>query len=236
MCDQFGYRASGRGTLLRTMPGKATGEVEVGEIGVRADYGVLVERVVVVETGPSVHNLDTLEHWHPRCQPGPHVAIEETIVDLIEVDCERLFFFFRGLAAKEDPPLGPEPHARRVDGQRAVAQRFGGFAAIDDVDKAFAWLDRQGETGQGRKLSGPRPCCVDERLTRQPGTARELHCLDAGARVDARYLIVQQQDAPCSCRVAQERSQAWGIEPAFPGSAEGAGADVFRGEPRESAG
>src|SRR5215468_4902827 len=141
MHDQFGYRASGRGTLLRAMAGKAAGEVEVGELRMRADDGVLVERVVVVETGPRVHNLDALEHWHARRQLGPHIAVKESVVDLIEVVGGRLFVFFRGLAAQEEPPLGPEPHAGRVDGERPTTQCFGGFAAIDDVDEAFARLD-----------------------------------------------------------------------------------------------
>src|SRR5215475_11147384 len=113
MHDQFGYRTSGRGTLLRTMSGKAAGKVEVGELGVWADDGVLVERVVIVVTSPGVHSLNALEHWHARRQPGPYVAIEETVVDLIEVVGRRLLVFLRRLAAQKEPPLGPEPYARR---------------------------------------------------------------------------------------------------------------------------
>src|SRR5262245_46404331 len=105
MHDQFGYRASGRDTLLCTMPGEATGEVEVGKLRVRADDGVLVERVVIVVAGPGVRGLDALEHWHARRQSGPYVAVEETVVDLIEVLGGRLLVFVRRLAAQEEPPL-----------------------------------------------------------------------------------------------------------------------------------
>src|SRR5262252_3312572 len=83
--DQFGDRPPGRGGLLRAVPGEAAGEVEVGELGVRADHGVLVERVVVVVAGPGVHGLDALEHGHTRCQPRPHMAVEECVVDMVEV-------------------------------------------------------------------------------------------------------------------------------------------------------
>src|SRR5262245_8648139 len=125
MHDQFGYCASGRGTLLRAMPGKAAGEVEVGEFRMRADDGVLVERVVVVETGPRVYDLDALEHWHAHRQLGPHVAVEESVVNLIEVVGGRLFVFFRGLAAQEEPPLGPEPHAGRDAGEADASHCVG---------------------------------------------------------------------------------------------------------------
>src|SRR5262245_51506494 len=55
--DQLGDGASGGGALLRTVSGEAVGEIEVRQFGMRADDGVVVERVVVVEAGPGVDDL-----------------------------------------------------------------------------------------------------------------------------------------------------------------------------------
>src|SRR6516225_4388119 len=193
--DQFGDRAPGRGTLLCAMPGEAAGEVEVGERRVRADDRVLVEPIVVVVTRPGVHGLDALEHRHTRRQPGPHHAVEEGVIDLFEVGGGRLLAFLRRLAAKEEAPLRAKPHARRIDGQRTKAQRWGGLAAIDDVDEALARLDREVEAGQRRQLPGPRPGRVDERPARKAGAARKPHGLDALSHFDARHPVMQQHDA-----------------------------------------
>ena len=57
MQDEFRDGASGGIALLETVPGEAVGEVEVGDLGMRADDRVLVERVVVVEAGPGADNF-----------------------------------------------------------------------------------------------------------------------------------------------------------------------------------
>src|SRR5262245_27591546 len=78
--DQFGDGAAGARPLLRAVAREPVGEIEVGDPGMRADDGVLVERVVVVEAGPGAHHLDALEGGHALSELRPHVGLEEGVV------------------------------------------------------------------------------------------------------------------------------------------------------------
>ena len=75
----------GGGRLLRAVSGEAVGEIEVGQLRVRADDGVVVERVEVVEAGPGIDHLDAFERRHARRQLRPDLAVEEAVIDVVEV-------------------------------------------------------------------------------------------------------------------------------------------------------
>src|SRR5581483_12131142 len=99
MRDELGHGAAGGGSLLRTVAGEAVGEIEVGEVGMGADDGVLIERVVVVVAGPRVDHLDGGKRRHTPRKAWPHLAVEEIVVDGLEVAGRRLPTLLRGLAA-----------------------------------------------------------------------------------------------------------------------------------------
>ena len=161
MQDQLGDGAARGGGLLRAVSGKAVGEVEVGQLRVRADDGVVVERVEVVEAGPGIDDLDALEGRNARRQLRPDLAVEEGVVDVVEVLGGRLAALVGRQAAQEQPALRAEPDAGRIDGQRRALQRVGSLAAVDDVDVALARLDRQPQAGQRRQLSRPGTGRID---------------------------------------------------------------------------
>jgi hypothetical protein len=83
----------------------------------RADHGVLVERVVVVMPGPGALQLQLLHRGYAMRQHRPHDLLEQRIVD-VEIGRARIGVFRRRHAADVDLALGPIPHAGRIDHQR----------------------------------------------------------------------------------------------------------------------
>lgn len=60
--DELGHGAARGGGVLQAVAAEAGGEVHVGDERVRPDDGVLVEGVVVVETGPRARHLSDDEN------------------------------------------------------------------------------------------------------------------------------------------------------------------------------
>src|SRR5262249_15243967 len=88
--DQLGDGATDGSALLDAVPGEAGAEIRVGDLRVRADDRVLVERVVVIVAGPGVHHLGGLERRHQGRQRGPDLRLEEGVVDHVQAAGRRL--------------------------------------------------------------------------------------------------------------------------------------------------
>src|SRR5262249_51917442 len=88
--DQLRNRAAGGGGLLRAVAGKTGRKVQIRYLRVRTDNGVLVQAVVVVVSGPGVHDLDALESRHTVREAWPDFVLEERVVDLVQIADRRL--------------------------------------------------------------------------------------------------------------------------------------------------
>src|SRR4030095_8002904 len=80
MGDQLGDRAPGGGRLLQTVTRETVGENEVADLRMPPDHGALVQRIVVVVTGPGALQLERLHGGHPMRQGRPHGVVELVVV------------------------------------------------------------------------------------------------------------------------------------------------------------
>src|SRR5438552_1490818 len=132
--NEFAKRPSGGLRLLHAMPTEPIDKIDIVQAGMAPDDGILVEGVVVVETGPGALHLEGGEGGHAIGQRGPYDLVEHRVID-VEILAVRVLVLGRRDAAQEVSALGTKKDAARVDDEIGAWHLA---AAIDDIDKAFA--------------------------------------------------------------------------------------------------
>src|SRR5437879_2865139 len=105
--DELAERPPGGWRLLHAMPAEPVDKIHIFEAGVTPDDGVLVEGVVVVETGPGALHLEGGESRHAIGERRPHDVLEHRIVD-VEILAIRILILRRRNAAQEVAALRSE--------------------------------------------------------------------------------------------------------------------------------
>src|SRR3546814_494725 len=183
----------------------------------RAENRVLVERVVIIVTGPGANQLDRLEGGYPVRERRPDDLLERRIVDL-EIKAIGVRRFRRRDAADEAGALGPEIDAAWIDQQRRVGNLG---PAIEHIDETLARPHRQFEAGQAGDARRPKTRGVDGRAAADRAGRAETHPRDPpAAAVKTDDLVLQIVDSERSGFAAKGLEQRVGVEPALVGEAE----------------
>ncbi len=209
--------------MLQAVAGEAVGEIEIADLGMAADYGILVECVVVVMADPGIDDFDRLEGWDARGERRPDALLEPGIIDL-PVHVLRFLGLFGRQAADEMPSLGTKIDARNIDGKRRLVQSLAGGGAIEHIDVTFACGNGQVDPGHGGERTGAGAGGVDQGADLQAATAFQVERGDeAMLPPDADHLILYELSAVRQGFLAEEGHQRLRIEPTFARPAESAG-------------
>ncbi len=81
--EEFSNAATSARTMLQAMTGETGTHVEIGDVRMHADEGVLVQSAIFIVTGPCIGHLDRVKSRHAVVKRRPDHLLEQVVVGVV---------------------------------------------------------------------------------------------------------------------------------------------------------